>query len=257
MKPSCLFFCLVLLGTVLASCQKSDPQPSGFLLVPEAVPLTPAGPGVHQQSVTMPTGATLRYTLSIPLGYDSSRLRPLIVALHSDGEVTPYYGRSMIVSLVRPAFDALGAVAVAPDALDGGDWTSVTNEMAVVWLTQCIQKSYAIHPRKVLLTGFSMGGQGTWFIAGRHKDLFTTALPIAAKPAGGEVGWTIPVYVIHSQNDEVIPLGSTRQHVETLKARGAKVELKVIAGVTHYQTFKYVGALREAIPWLKRAWGDS
>lgn len=255
MNQSRRLVCLLLLGTLLAGCQKSDSQ-SSVVLVPDPARIPPEGPGVHQLSVHMPPETTLRYTLSVPYGYDGSRLRPLIVALHYDGEVTPYYGKNMIDVLVKPAFDSLGAIMVAPDALEGGDWTTVTNEMAVVWLIRSLQKSYAIHPHKVLLTGFSMGGQGTWFIASRHKDLFSAALPIAGKPAGSDGGWTIPVYVIHSQNDEVVPLGPTRQHVDALKARGAKVELKAIAGVSHSQTFKYVGAMREAIPWLKRAWGD-
>lgn len=244
--------CCVLLG----GCQKSEPTFSEVKLsLPDAVALPLVSPGVHQEMVAMPPATTLRYTVSVPIGYDGKTPRPLIVALHDDGKGTPFQGRRMIDTLARPAFDSLGAVAIAPDALDGGDWTTAANEKAVVWLTRCVQKSYSIDPKKVLLTGFGRGGQGTWFLAGRHQDQFKAAIPIAGEPARGDVNWTIPLYVIHSQNDEILPLEPTEKHVAELKGRGTKVELKVINGVTHYQTGKFAGPLRETLPWLKRVWG--
>ncbi len=259
MKPAQILPLFLLAASLLAGCQKSEPPPAEApkLALPELVPLAAVGPGVHQITVDMPpSGPTVRCTLSIPLGYNNKASRPLVVALHDTSDGTPFYGRGMIDAVVKPGFDSLGVIAVAPDALDGGDWTTVGNETAVVWLTQCLQKSYAIDAKKVLLTGFGKGSQGTWAIAGRHQDLFAAALSIAGGPAAGETSWKIPLYVIHSQNDEVVPLPPTQRSIEALKAKGANVELKVIAGVSHYQTIKFVGALREAIPWLKRAWGE-
>jgi predicted peptidase len=245
-----------LLAAVMAGCRKAGPkEEEAKLAIPDPVQLSPVGPGVHQLTVTMPSGVLIHYTLSVPLGYNGTMRHPLIVALHYSGEVTPFYGRGMIDSLVKPAFDQLRAIAVAPDALDGGDWTSLANETAVVWLTRCLQKSYACDPKRVLLTGFSMGGQGTWYLAARHQDLFTAALPMSGFPVSGDAKWNIPVYVIHSQNDEVVPLPPTQKQVEVMKTKGANVELRVIAGVSHYQTIKFAGPLREAVPWLKQVWG--
>ena len=209
-------------------------------------------PGVNEQTATLPGGGTLRYTNSVPRGYDGKARVPLVVALHYGGDVTPFYGRGMIDGLVGPALKGLGAVIVAPDSL-GGDWTTEENERAVVWLTRSVLKSYAIDPKRVLLTGYSMGGQGTWYLGSRHQDLFTAAIPAAGGPQGG-TDWKVPVYVIHGKADEVLPLAATERHVEQLKAAGAKVELHVVPALTHYQTGRYAAPLREALPWLRKVW---
>lgn len=250
--------CLIwLVPCLLAlSCQKETkeqpPPVAGNVLALEPVQLPQLASGVHEQTTSLPSGGTLRYTVSVPDGYDSKKPVPLIVALHYGGEVTPFYGRGMIDGLVEPALKDLRAVVIAPDSL-GGDWTSPRNEKAVVWLTRSIMKSYAIDPKKVLLTGFSMGGQGTWSIGSRYQNLFTAAIPVAGEPAGG-LDWKIPVYVIHSPKDEVVPIAPTRNHVERLKAKGVKADLKEVSGLTHYQTSEYAAPLKEAVPWLQQVW---
>ncbi len=246
-----LLFCFVL----LAGCQKEEPTATEVnLAVPELATLSVRSPGVYEETALMLPGKPLRYTILVPHGYDGTTPRPLVVALHYSGEVKPFFGRGMIDSLIKPAFESLGAIAVAPDALDGGNWTTTANEKAVLWLTRCVMKSYAVDPKKVLLTGFSMGGQGTWFLAGRHQELFKAAIPISGEPTGVPVSWSIPLYVIHSSNDEVMPLAATEKYVTDLKGRGGSVELKVVNGVGHYQTGKFARPLRETVPWLKRVW---
>ena len=146
------------------------------------------------------------------------------MALHYSGEVTPFFGRQMIDELYGPMFAGFRVIIVAPDALKKEDWTSKRNENAVVWLTKSVMKTYAINPKKVVLTGFSMGGIGTWQIANRNQDLFTSAVPIAGEPGGNEIEWTIPVLAIHSTADSVLPFTKTAKHVEQLKSQGKNVE---------------------------------
>lgn len=218
----------------------------------DLVQLVQLAPGIHQETALLPSGQKLRYTISIPAHYDSKKPVPLIVALHYGGEVTPFYGRGMIDALVGPALENLGAVIVAPDSL-AGSWATESNAQAVVWLARSILKSYAIDPKKVLLTGFSMGGQGTWSIGGRNQTLFTAAIPVAGNPAEG-IEWKIPVLVIHSQKDEVIPIAPVRNLVQQMKSRGMKIDLRELTDLTHFQTDRYVTPLRETIPWLQQAW---
>ncbi|HEX7841570.1 MAG TPA: hypothetical protein VF469_29070 [Kofleriaceae bacterium] len=180
---------------------------------------------------------------------------PLIVVLHYAGEVTPFYGRGMIEYLAEPAFRPLHAILVAPDSL-GGDWTTEQNGAAVVWLTRAVMRSYAVDSRKVALSGYSMGGIGTWFIGARNQDLFTAAIPVASQPAG-DSDWKIPLYVIHSRNDEVLPIAPIRDHVHKLEASGTRIEWRELGGLTHYQTSAYVPALREASSWLAQVWGGT
>jgi predicted peptidase len=255
-RPTRRALAVGLLGLLAVGCGPSDPASREKPAVLEPKELQAVGPGHHQLTVTLPSGEALRYTISVPPGYSKDKPAPLIVALHYgyDGSVPPpHTGGDMVQELVEPAFTELNPVIVAPDAL-GGDWLTAKNEQAVVWLAQSVMKTYAIDPKKVALTGYSLGGEGTWFLAGRHQDVFTAAIPVSGAPAGGSLEWKVPVYVIHSDKDEVISLGPTKAHVEALKAKGANVELKVVSGLTHYQVSKYAGPLRESSGWLKGAW---
>ncbi len=241
-----------------ASGAGQRPHQTGGLVGPEPGSLPVFATGIYQETVVMPPDTTIRYTISVPLRYNGQTPRPLIVALHYGGEVTPFYSRGLVDALLKPFAEYLGAVVIAPDALGGVDWTSPQNETAVVWLTRSVQKSYAIDPGKVVLTGFGIGGQGAWFLAGRHQGLFTAAIPIAGSPpTGPQPSWTIPLYAIHSAHDEVHPLAPTQQQIEALRGSGGRVELKVVNGLSHDQMFKYAGPLRETVPWLRWAWTEA
>jgi predicted peptidase len=242
------------LPLVLAGCRGNSPS-SAIPSIPDPVTLKPLVPGVHRETIDVPGRGSCRYTLSIPRNYDGKSQVPLIVALHYGGDVTPHYGKGMIDQLIQPALGELGAIVLAPDA-SKGDWTTAENEVAVVWLTRSLLKSYSIDPNKVLLTGFSMGAQGTWYIGGRHQELFTALVVVAGSPTGGVMDWKIPIYVIHSADDKVLPLGPTQRHVEALEQRGANVELKVVTGYDHYKTAQFATPMKSAAEWLRKVWDE-
>jgi predicted peptidase len=220
---------------------------------PEPATLEPLGPGFHHQKATLPSGKSLNYAIAVPEGYDPTNPVPLVIALHYGGQVTPYYGGEMLDLLYEPGLRELGAIVAAPDAL-GGDWITGQNEDAVLWLTRAIMNSYAVDPERVLLTGYSMGGQGTWYIAGRNQDLYTAAMPISGEAARGEVEWKIPVMVMHSLDDELMPFRQAEDLYIELKRQGANAELKVVTGVTHFETYRFVTPLRESVRWLQSVW---
>jgi predicted peptidase len=115
-------------------------------------------------------------------------------------------------------------------------------------------KTYPVDARKVVVTGFSLGGEGAWFIGSRHQDLFTAAIPVAAPVAGRDAAWSIPVYVIHSDKDEVVSYNAAQRHAEALKAKGTKLEFKTLGGLSHYNTSAYGPAVGDAVTWLRTQW---
>jgi len=222
--------------------------------------VTKRAPGRHYQMTLLPSGDTIRYTLYVPAGVDggggaggATPTFPLVVAAHFGGQVTPWLGGAFADLLVVPAFSALPAVILAPDAGSTSGW-SAADEARVMWLARAVQAAYPIDPARVVMTGFSAGGAQTWSIANRNQDFFTAALPVAARPRQTEEAWTIPVRAVHSRDDELIASGLVEAYVAAQQALGAPMSLDLISGVSHYQTAAFVPALRAAVAWLGEVW---
>jgi predicted peptidase len=221
--------------------------------VADAQTAAPTSAGIHE--LTLP-GTERRYTLSIPRRYTGREPVPLIVSLHYGGQVTPFFGRGLLELLIEPALRELGAIVVAPDAAARG-WANEQAEAHVLELVDHIVARYNIDTGKTLLTGYSMGGMGTWYLAPRHPERFRAAIPMAGRPqdSAESLEWATPMYVIHSTADELIPLEPTQTLVAELRARNAPVELTVVDGITHYQMARFQPFLRAALPWIREAWG--
>jgi predicted peptidase len=210
---------------------------------------------VYEKTLALDSGASLRYTLAVPPPLSADQPFPLILALHYGGRVTPYYGKGYLTGLVLPALRGLGAVMIAPDC-PGEGWTDQASERAVMALLQAVQKDYRIDPRRLLITGYSMGATGTWDLVFKHPRLFAAALPVSGMPPQG-ISLNDPgtkILAIHSRDDELFPLESVRKFIGACESQGIPVELRVVAGLSHYHFDQFVSALREAVPWVKKSW---
>jgi predicted peptidase len=194
----------------------------------------------------------VRYAISIPANYSPSRPVPLILALHYGGSPISA-GAGMLAALVKPALDELGAIIIAPDSL-GGAWNTVENERAVNQLLEAAFNSYNVDRTKIVVTGFSMGGAGTWHFASKYPDRFSAAVPVAGRPTSGE--WRVPVLAIHSRQDEVVPIGPAEARIAELQKAGVKADMIVVTGITHYETHRFVEPLRKAVPWIREIWNE-
>ncbi|MFT7641947.1 MAG: putative peptidase, partial [Pirellulaceae bacterium] len=220
------------------------------------VQLNALSPGIHQQELPLPKGKhKLRYTISVPAEYDGQKKVPLVLALHYGGEVTPFYGRGVIEGLFGPGLKHIQPIIVAPDSLRG-DWTTPENEQAAIFLIQSIQKTYQVDETRVLVAGFSMGGEGTWHIGGRNQDVFTAAMPVAGSP-GKQKEWEIPIYAIHSTSDGVIPIQPTETRMRELEKQGKTVKFRRLTGISHFDTNRFTPAVREGAEWLEETWGGN
>lgn len=217
------------------------------------------GPGVHEKSFASKAGDVVRYSISIPEDYQPDKPTPLIVALHYGGKVTPFYSRGIIEVLVAPGLGELNAIIVAPDSI-AGPWTNEKNEKMVLELMDTINEEFNIDKNKTLLTGFSMGGHGTWYIGSRNQDRFSAMIPVSGAPmVEKDVQWTTPIYVLHSRADTVVPIKTTEQYVEAEKKNGNdKIEFMALDDLPHYQTGRFSIPLKNAVPWVRNVWdGDS
>jgi dipeptidyl aminopeptidase/acylaminoacyl peptidase len=89
------------------------------------------------------------------------------------------------------------------------------------------------------------------------RSHFVAAIPIAGRP--GEVALDtlrdLPLYVIHSEADQRMPIEDTAQAVERLHAMGAPVEFARLPSGDHFNYHLVIVELRTKVgPWLETVW---
>jgi predicted peptidase len=213
------------------------------------------GPGLHRLSMLRPGEPSVGYTMFIPPNYSASTPIPLILALHFGvgGGSAAGAGGDVLDALVGPALVELGAIMVAPDSVRG-NWSTAENDKAVMALLDMVMARYAVDKKKVAVTGFSMGGAGTWHFAEKFPDRFSAAIPVAGTPPASSAGWKLPVLAIHSRDDQVVPFAPTEARIAELQKAGVNAKLIPLSGITHYETNRFQGALKQAIPWIQEIW---
>lgn len=222
------------------------------------VAASPAAGAVHQKTFpiqNVPGVDSMRYGISVPDDYTPGQPRPLVLALHPGGERPPFYGSLYLIRFFMAGLKELGAIMVAPDC-PTRTWTDPESDQAVMALLAEVMREYTIDRKKVLITGYSMGGRGTWFMTARHPDFFTGAIPIAGTPDGQPVDSLarMPTYVIHSRSDEVVPPGPDQRAAAELEAMNRPVKLEIVEGRGHFDTGSYMAAFARAVKWVSSRW---
>jgi predicted peptidase len=215
----------------------------------------PATAIIHQRTFSVPEVGAIRYGISVPDDYDPRQPRPLVLALHPGGERRPYYGSAFMAGIVTRALKDLGAIMIAPDCPTRA-WSDPIADRAVMALLQKVFDEYAVDRRRILVTGFSLGGRGTWFMASRHSDLFTAAIPIAGASGDEPLDrlGRIPTYVIHSRDDQVVPFEPDERTTRELEQLGRPVKFEALEGLSHYDMGGYVDAFTRAGRWVAERW---
>jgi dienelactone hydrolase len=215
------------------------------------VALAALAAGVHERELEH-DGQTVRYTLRIPKGKGP---HPVVLALHYAGEVTPWYGRGVLDRLVAPALESVNPIIVAPDC-PGLGWTDPASVSAALAVLDAVSAELRVDPDRTLVTGFSMGGIGTWHIALAHPERFTVAAPVAGLPPGDTSALTLPIAIVHSAADTVIPIGPTEAAVTALRDRDHPVRFTRLPSVPHHDVPGHVQALRAMVPWIEACWAE-
>jgi predicted peptidase len=212
-------------------------------------------PGLHDLKLPRADDPAISYAIYIPDNYSPSTPVPLILALHFGvgGRDAAGAGGDVVQILIGPALAELGAIIVAPDSVRG-NWSSPENEKAVNALLDMILARYSIDKKKVAVTGFSMGGAGSWHFAEKFRERFSAAIPVAGRPPASASGWRLPVLAIHSRDDQVAPFDPTEARIAELQKAGVNAKLIPLTGITHYETHRFRDALRQAVPWLREVW---
>jgi len=93
-----------------------------------------------------------------------------------------------------------------------------------------------IDDTRIYLTGSSMGGSGTWYIAAKYPQVFAAAVPLCGggDAKNAEILKNIPFWVFHGDQDDMVPVERSRTMVEAVKKAGGElINYSELAGEGH------------------------
>ncbi|MCS7195039.1 MAG: alpha/beta hydrolase-fold protein [Meiothermus sp.] len=181
----------------------------------------------------------LPYALYLPQGEPPEGGWPLVLFLHGSGERGRDGKRQTRVGL-GPAIlenpQAWPVVVLMPQCPEGEWWRGETLQKAYALLGQ-VEVQYRTNPRRVYLTGLSMGGHGCWNLACLYPERFAAVAPVCG---AGDPFWVwqrlgkVPIWNFHGAADEVVPVSFSRALADALAKAG-----NVQARFTEYPTEKH------------------
>jgi predicted peptidase len=178
-----------------------------------------------------------KYLLFLPKDYGKTRKTfPLIMYLHGGSLRGDDVEKLRTAGLPRLLEEdkSFPFVVVSPLCPAGEIWTDT--EMLIGILNEVYSK-YRVDIDRVYLTGHSMGGRGTWYLAYKHPERFAAIAPMSAISTISV--WTnklknVPVWAFHGAKDNVAPIEETKTLVARLKEDGGNVKFTELSDRDHF-----------------------
>jgi predicted peptidase len=183
--------------------------------------------------VTVQVPLELNYLLYVPTDYEKQESWPLLIFLHGGGE------RGDDLELVKfhgpPKLIAAGKefpFIVASPQCRKGRWWQPTELVALI---DELSGKFKIDQDRVYVTGLSMGGIGSWELAGHAPDRIAAIAPICG---GGETHWTrsmgkMPVWAFHGAKDKSVPIERMQTMIDALKKNGSEPKFTIYPEAEH------------------------
>jgi poly(3-hydroxybutyrate) depolymerase len=206
------------------------------------------------------------YSVLYPKDYDPSKRYALILSLHGAGVEAS--GQADAYKPKDWAF-VVAATNRRPFGFDWQDW----GRLDALEVLDHTLASLPVDRDRVLLTGHSMGGHGTWHVGLTHADRFAAAAPEAgwpniqlyaptflqrgvtfADPAQVAVrdmamrpdntpamlanALNLPLYILHGGDDDNVPTIHGRNFAEWLRELGYRFTYKEVPGRPHWWSYE-------------------
>jgi pimeloyl-ACP methyl ester carboxylesterase len=171
---------------------------------------------------------------------DPSKKWPLIIYLHGGSDrgtdLTKLYSSGIPDQIYRGR--EFPFIIIAPQCPTHIRWSTDN------WfenLYEEINEKYRIDTNRVYLTGFSLGGAGTWYIAAKYADKFA-----AIAPMGGFTSHMdfidnnidrlidMPIWAFHGKIDNVVPFEETERIIKKLDGKNKNLRFSAEPEVGHW-----------------------
>ncbi|HEX2945195.1 MAG TPA: dienelactone hydrolase family protein [Clostridia bacterium] len=200
------------------------------------------GKGAEQRLTGFESSVTgLKYYLSLPKGYnaDGAEKWPLILFLHGSGDRgddLELIKRSGITNIAEK--DGLKFIAVYPQCPDNSEWEEMTATISD-FLDE-LTGSLRVDEGRVYITGFSMGGYGTWYMALEYPDRFAAIAPVCGSIFEQDVNQenadslrNLPIWAFHGGKDTIVPPEVEKNFVELIQKAGGNVKYTAYDDLGH------------------------
>lgn len=188
------------------------------------------------------------YLQYLPPDFDPEKRYPLVFFLHGAGE------RGDDLSLVARhgylSYDReYPFILIAPQCPKERYWGNYV-ESLLAFLDDVCEK-LPVDRDRVILTGLSMGGNGTWLVGMAAPEKFCCLVPVC--------GWGIPFYagrvanlpiwMFHGDCDTTVPIEGSMDMLRAVNSRGGNARLTVCYGVGHH-SWEQAYTDEELLAWI-------
>ncbi|HEX8041714.1 MAG TPA: prolyl oligopeptidase family serine peptidase [Chryseosolibacter sp.] len=198
------------------------------------------------------TPSNVAYLEYLPDGYrNNSNLYPVVISLHGIKERgTTSTDPAMLLSSVLtvanvglPKYVKNGAkypfILISPQLKTSyGSWPAAY----VLDVINYVKKTLRVDPRRIYITGLSLGGYGVWTTIGAYPEVFAAAVPIcsggnALSKACAIAAENVAVWAFHGDADAVVSYTVTTKMVNAINACTPKpnplAKATLFAGLGH------------------------
>lgn len=198
-------------------------------------------------------GVLYRYAIYVPADYTPDAWWPAILFLHGKGECGDdgmFHTTVGLGKAIRAHPERFPCVVVLPQMPVGQRWTGPPQHLALATLDAALGE-YNLDRNRIILTGLSLGGYGTWAIGGKHPEKFCALVPVCG---GGDVDLAsdlarLPIWCFHGDADPVVSVELSREMVSAVRESGGTVRYSELPGITHNSWDPAYGD-PEVISWM-------
>lgn len=182
----------------------------------------------------IPKKETIGHVAVLPDGIETSKaLYPCMLFLHGSGERGEGLTESDLSKTIKEgpaAYEKSNRFIILCPQVGGWSWRTTRTINGVKTVTNEANEfmkwalnNYPIDPKRVYVTGLSMGGEGAWFAMADNPDLYAAGAPVcgrAARSDGDKIaGAGVRVWAFHGEDDTAIPFEQHWNPIAGMRAR--------------------------------------
>jgi predicted esterase len=179
------------------------------------------------------------YVAYVPASYDPTKPMRVIVGMHGCGDTALNFARwGMNPYATRSTQDHIG-ISVSGETGNNKCWSMGGDDDKVLAAVEDLATCFWVHRAKVVIAGFSSGGQLAYRVGMMHASSFAGILiensglyAAGSTPAALIAGasWKLPVAHRAHTGDTVFPIDKVRADWAAMKAAGFSVTTSEVAG---------------------------